>query len=275
MMGKLALTSGFKRTVCLFLSFFVVSCASNVPPIIASREAPPSQRINFHEVQPGETLYSIAWRYDTDYRDMERINGLSEPYNLRLGQRLKIYDDGQPAPNSNSAPVVDRSSTVRTVPIDPQSDVYTSSDVDVSSDGSTSPDSNRPVPQVPVSNEIDGWRWPISGRVTSAFGSNSLTKGIEIDPGTEKNVRSAADGEVVYAGAGIRGVGNLIIVKHSELYLSAYAYNSNLLVEEGQRVNAGETIARAGNDSNGRPRVYFEIRKDGQSVDPTRYLPTR
>ena len=80
---------------------------------------------------------------------------------------------------------------------------------------------------------------------------------------------------MVYAGAGIRGVGNLIIVKHSELYLSAYAYNSNLLVEEGQRVNAGETIARAGNDSNGRPRVYFEIRKDGQSVDPTRYLPTR
>jgi len=261
---KERLKPGLKLMACLFLSFLIESCASNVTPVIASRESPPSQRINVHEVQSGETLYSIAWRYEADYRDMERINGLSEPYELRLGQRLKIYDDGQPAPNSNSAPVVDRSPVVRTVPVDPEPTVQTSSS-----------SSNRPVVQTSVTDEIDGWRWPTNGRITSSFGSNSLAKGIEIDPGAEVNVESTADGKVVYAGTGIRGVGNLIIIKHSDLFLSAYAYNSSLIAKEGETVRAGQHIARSGNDSNGRPRVYFEIRKDGQPVDPITYLPKR
>lgn len=255
-----------KLVACLAFSLFLLSCTSGAVPPIASREPPPSQRINEHEVQLGETLYIIAWRYETDYRDMARINGLREPYDLRLGQQLKIYDDGSPTPSSRTAPVVDRSAEVRTVPVDPKPEIQTSS---------SSTNSNPAPVQTPLSTEAGRWQWPVAGRVTSAFGSSSLTRGIEIDPGSVTNVEAAAEGQVVYAGAGIRGVGNLIIVKHSDLFLSAYAYNSSLLAKEGDTVQAGQRIARVGNDSNGRPRVYFEIRRDGQPVDPIRYLPKR
>lgn len=96
-----------------------------------------------------------------------------------------------------------------------------------------------------------------------------------IDPGAEIEVSAAADGVVVYAGTGIRGVGNLLIIKHSDLFLSAYAYNSELLANEGDRVHIGQSIARVGKNIDGLPRVYFEIRRDGKPVDPVRYLPPR
>ena len=263
------MTAELKFLSCLLLCLFVLSCTSRPTPTIVSREAPPSQRINAHEVQAGETIYSIAWRYETDYRDMARINGLREPYELRLGQQLKIYDDGRPAPNSTVAPVADRSVSVRTVPVDPQPEVRSTPTP------RQAPAQASSAARTPSASEIGNWRWPIPGRITSSFGSSSLAKGIEIDPGSETNVQAAAEGVVVYAGTGIRGVGNLIIVKHSDLFLSAYAYNSSLLAKEGDSVQAGQRIARVGNDSNGRPRVYFEIRRDGQPVDPIRYLPSR
>lgn len=96
-----------------------------------------------------------------------------------------------------------------------------------------------------------------------------------IDSSEQTDVKAAADGVVVYSGSGVRGYGNFLILKHSDLFLSAYAYNEQLLAKEGDQVRMGQKIASAGKDSEGKPRLYFEIRKDGQPVDPVRYLPKR
>lgn len=265
------------------IAFFLLSCASSGAPPIESREPPPSRRINVHEVQQDETLYSIAWRYEADYREMARINGLSEPYDLASGQALKIYDDGSPVPRVTTKPVVDRSSGVTTAPVVRGAvETRTSSNTAVPSARSSSPSAPSSRGSSPIASsaaglpaEVNEWNWPIKGRVTNAFGSDSRTKGIVIDPGAEIEVSAAADGVVVYAGTGIRGVGNLLIIKHSDLFLSAYAYNSELLANEGDRVHIGQSIARVGKNIDGLPRVYFEIRRDGKPVDPVRYLPPR
>ncbi|MEQ9566310.1 MAG: peptidoglycan DD-metalloendopeptidase family protein, partial [Pseudomonadales bacterium] len=136
---------------------------------------------------------------------------------------------------------------------------------------------SAPTPSDPsgVPNTVSGWHWPAEGRIVTAFGSSELTKGITLETRDGSEVKAAADGVVVYAGSGIRGYGNFLILKHSDLFLSAYAYNSELLVNEGDRVLQGHRIARSGKDMEGMPRLYFEIREDGRPVDPVRYLPGR
>lgn len=265
---KVKRTLTTKLIVVLALSVFAYGCASSGAPPIESREAPPSRRINIHEVQAGETLYSIAWRYETDYRDMARVNGLREPYDLSRGQRLKIYDDGAAPIITAANPASQRAAPVRTAPVRTPATTRTSS-----SSGAVSAPAVRPAVSVP--STVGDWAWPVKGRMTSAFGADSRTKGIVIDPGAETLVKAAADGVVVYAGTGIRGIGNLLIVKHSNLFLSAYAYNSELLAKEGDQVRSGQSIARVGKNTDGSPRVYFEIRRDGKPVDPIRYLPKR
>jgi lipoprotein NlpD len=137
--------------------------------------------------------------------------------------------------------------------------------------------STTPTPSVPsgVPDNVSDWIWPIEGSVVMAFGSSDLVRGITLDTKNAVDVKAAADGVVVYAGSGVRGYGNFLILKHSDLYLSAYAYNSELLTEEGDRVLQGQRIARSGKDIEGQPRLYFEIRRDGKPVDPIRYLPRR
>ena len=118
------------------------------------------------------------------------------------------------------------------------------------------------------------WRWPASGNVYLRFGASQKTEsGIRITGVSGQSVNAAAAGEVVYAGSGLASYGNLLIIKHNDTWLSAYGFNSVLLVSEGQKVGAGQGIARMGEDASGRPVLHFEIRRDGQPVDPLRYLP--
>ena len=273
----------------------LLSCSPPVPTPIQSRQPPPSLRINIHEVQSGETLYSIAWRYETDFRDMAEINGLREPYRLAPGQQLKIRDDrppGEPSvailERSTQAPEPEKTSVreqtdIRSTPRN--SDAKTAEITSVGgsanppvferSMAATASSTTSKTKVVAQNSFIDHWVWPSAGRVVKSFGTDSRTKGISIDPEGEKSVYAAAAGTVVYAGTGIRGVGNLIILKHSNLYLSAYAHNDRLVVKEGDTVKIGQKIAFAGRDASGKPRVYFEIREDGRPVDPIRFLPKR
>jgi lipoprotein NlpD len=192
----------------------------------------------YHTVRPGETLYSIAHSYALDYRQLAQWNRLGDGSVIRDGQRLRLKP-----PDGNVA---------RT------------------SSNNARSQSKQPAVPTPV------WRWPTAGSVYLRFGAAQKTEsGIRIAGTQGQVVVSAAAGEVVYAGSGLASYGNLLIIKHNESWLSAYGFNSVLLVREGQKVAAGQSIARMGQDASGRAVLHFEIRRNGQPLDPLRYLPAR
>jgi lipoprotein NlpD len=200
-----------------------------------------------YNVKPGDTLYSIAWRYGLDYHDVANWNGIGSDYLIKPGQHLRL-----------SAPGTSRS---RPAPV---------------SSGAANGASNQ-VPLVtgytPPMGSIT-WRWPVSGRVIRLFhADSSLAKGIDISAARGADIRAAAAGKVVYAGSGIIGYGKLIIVKNSEQFLSAYADNDEILVKEGDLVQAGDRIGTMGLGRDGHPLLHFEIRVNGKPVDPLQYLP--
>lgn len=210
-------------------------------------------------VAAGDTLYSIAWRYDMDYRDIARWNGIHSPYLIYPGQVLRLTPPaGQKAAQSSStAPA--RSAVTQRAPAPPPAAP------------AAPPQSSPPVPR---SNVPIDWRWPTQGTIVQ---SDSLMakKGINIGGQAGQAVVAAASGSVVYSGSGLLGYGRLIIIKHNDSYLSAYAHNQKILVHEGEQVTAGQQIATMGLGSDGRPVLHFEIRKDGVPVDPLEQLPKR
>lgn len=193
---------------------------------------------DYHTVRSGETLYSIAMQYNLDQRQLAGWNRLGSGTYIRAGQKLRL------TPPSG----------------------YTTAK---SKDGKAKPSASSVV-DLPA----PAWHWPTSGAVLLYFGESPKTQsGIRI-AGTEgQSVKATAAGEVVYAGTGLRSYGQLLILKHNETWLSAYGFNSKLLVTEGGRVQAGQVIAAMGRDSGGRALLHFEIRRNGQPVDPLRYLP--
>lgn len=252
--------------VCLV--FYGCATSGNAP--IEARTPPPSEKINIHIVEPGDTLYSIAWRYEKDFRNLAAINGIKSPYTIYRGQRIRIEGNSGTVSSSDTRSSSAATASVRTTPTRTTS-VSTASS---SRPASTSATQSQP-PSPPLPSSVEDWNWPLQGKIVKTFGSTSLTKGITIDTSDQKDVKAAADGVVVYAGSGVRGYGNFLILKHSDLYLSAYAYNEALISKEGDQVRQGQMIAKAGKDQEGLPRLYFEIRKDGKPVDPIRYLPKR
>ncbi len=206
-----------------------------------------------HRVQPGETLLLIADRYDLSPVQLARWNGLSDPDRIYVGQALRLSPPPKgtrPAPLGGMPPVVSRQ-----------------------------PGGGPPVAvsERPTQRPVDGgpavWFWPTDGRLVGNFASGR--KGIDINGQQAQPVRAAADGRVMYSGSGLSGFGRLIIVKHSEAFLSAYAYNKELFVREGDEVEAGQAIASMGSGRDGQPTLHFQIRVDGNPVDPLAYLPAR
>jgi len=192
-----------------------------------------------HVVQKGEFISQIAQDYGLEWEELAKINGLKPPYALRIGQRLRLTP-GAVNPSGTSSRGEER--------------------VDDTDPG-------EPIGTIP-------WIWPTEGRVVSTFKAKDATrKGIDIAGVAGQKVLAAADGEVVYSGAGLAGYGKLIIIKHDARFLSAYAYNEKLLVSEGQKVKSGQVIAHMGLESVDKPRLHFEIRLDGQPIDPLRQLP--
>lgn len=247
--------------------FLLSACHSPPPAPISQRPPPPSEKIDYHLVSQGETLFAIAWRYEKDVNKLARANRLSPPYTIYRGQRLTLDTKHLPPPLSTRT--VAKPSTV--------SSNRTSSNTRVVEVPAKTPVKvTRPPPKSTASLPSSwSWQWPTEGRVTKTYNSDPLFKGIDIQSLPGQAVMAAAPGIVVYSGEGLRGYGRLVIVKHSEVYLSAYAHCRILLVREGQVLKTGEKIAEVGGDPVNNKRLYFEIRKDGKPVNPLGYLPKR
>lgn len=234
-------------------------------------------RNGHYVVQRGDTLYSIAFRFGWDWKALAAHNGLRDPYVIRVGQTIRF--DNRPI--GSSQPVVATAPPATTSPVVTQP-TQSRPPVAVTAPPATQPArppvANAPAttPVTPVTRSATGWSWPTQGTVISRFSSNgSLNKGIDIAGELGQPVLAASDGSVVYAGSGLRGYGELIIIKHSDTYVSAYGHNRRLLVREGQQVKAGQSIAEMGSTGADRVKLHFEIRRQGKPVDPLQYLPRR
>jgi lipoprotein NlpD len=214
-----------------------------------------SRAVRMHVVQPGESLYTIAWRYGLDHRELARWNRLDNPDLIHAGQRIML----SPTATTATAAAAPQGSAPR--PSQP----------------SPSPQPGRAAPPLPPPPQLPppNWQWPTEGSVVSRFGNsgaNSIGSGIAIGGRNGQPVRAAAPGRVVYAGGGLIGYGQLLIIMHNDTYLTAYGHNARLLVDQGDTVARGQQIAEMGLGPEREPRLHFEIRRNGVPVDPLPYL---
>mgnify|MGYP003858804789 CR=1 FL=1 len=253
----------FKILSLALVALALCSCGSHRAPTSAL-EQPPSLRIKHHTVSRGETLYSIAWRYGKDFRELAAINGIAAPYQIYPGQHLRL---------SGRAPVAAAPPVAKKRPQSAAAKPRSTTKSTAKNKKSSTPTKPR-QPVARASGSPIQWRWPTKGNVISGFrAGDPLRKGVDIAGEKGDSVLAAANGTVIYAGNALRGYGKLLIVKHNEEYLSAYAHNHKLLVEEGSEVKAGQRIAELGSSGTDRNKLHFEIRRNGQPVDPMAYLP--
>ncbi len=217
-------------------------------------------------VKRGDTLYSIAFRFGWDWKALAARNGIGAPYVIVPRQVIRF------SPISR-APVVAKKTTTQTT----RKPVTTAKNKPVSVTKPVRPVTSTRQVSKPVTAGSQGkWLWPASGTLVSRFSSNtSLNKGIDIAGQLGQSIVATADGSVVYAGSGLRGYGELVIIKHNDTFISAYGHNRRLLVNEGQTVKAGQKIAEMGSTGTDQVKVHFEIRRQGKPVDPLQYLPKR
>lgn len=294
-----------------------------------------------YRVRAGDTLYSIAFRFKLDYKDLANANDIDRDYRIYPGQVLNLdkargyeaLQQEQPTlqerqdiqtarlnrvrtptvkkpvrktPVSNKPPITKpdahasggakkpkgkapsaqtsaakkpsaqaTNKPTRTVMPNTGNTAVSGRKTPVSQKPSSKrPSSKRPATGYNTSNPISYWIWPHMGRVTESFAASGR-KGIDISGNMGDSVKAAAAGRVVYAGRGLRGYGNLLIIKHNANFISAYAHNRKLLVKENEVIKAGQTIAEVGNSDASEPKLHFEIRYKGKPTDPLRYLPKR
>ncbi|XXK23400.1 peptidoglycan DD-metalloendopeptidase family protein [Arenicellales bacterium nBUS_48] len=217
-------------------------------------------------VAEGDSLYQISWEAGLDYRDVARWNNLEPPYRLSTGQMIYFSDQSL---SDNVSPVASSPQPV-VVEVTP---IISPAETESSADSRTV-DNNATVPMASIETG-HGWVWPADGIVIGRFEDNTGDNGIDISGQSGDPIQAAAGGKVVYAGTGLRGYGLLLILKHDETYLSAYAHNRAVMAKEGDEVGKGQVIAEMGQTGAESPRLHFEIRKDGKPVDPLRYLPQK
>lgn len=260
-----------------------------------------------YTVKRGDTLFYIAWVTGNDFRDLAQRNNVPEPYGLNVGQVLQVGNaSGQPITGNNAvAQASEQASTASPGlvlnPAQNSSAVVASQPTITYSEDSGEQSANKMLPNNPpattvtapvtapvastaqptasstsTSSPISSWRWPTDGKIIENFsGGDGGNKGIDIAGSKGQAIVATADGRVVYAGNALRGYGNLIIIKHNDDYLSAYAHNDTMLVREQQEVKAGQKIATMGSTGTSSTRLHFEIRYKGKSVNPLQYLPQR
>ena len=257
----------------LLLASLLSACAGptgGVPVDDRSRGSSRAEQVTSgsHIVQRGETLYQIAFRYGWDWKALAANNNLRQPFTIYPGQRISLEQrEASVARAVTPTPTTRPSSSapVRTTP--------TPVPAPVKSTAQKQPVTKKPAP-TPAPAALTGWQWPAQGPLIARFQSNaSLNKGIDIAGQLGQPIFSAANGTVVYAGRGLIGYGEMIIIKHDDDFLSAYAHNSRLLVKEGEQVRVGQKIAEMGSSGTDRVKLHFEIRRRGQPVDPLGYLP--
>ncbi len=250
-----------KTIMTLLVMIGLSACASRTDyaPVTDVSMIEPLPHHGIYRVTAGETLYSIAWRYGLDYRYIAQRNHLTRPYHVQTGQILYLTRYAPPVHKTKPLPTpVIKQPIIKTATHTPH---HTAS---------------PPLPAAPQIHDrepnqiISFWRWPAYGRVIGTFSSHN--KGINVAGNLGDPIFATATGKVVYSGHGLRGYGNLIIIKHNGRFLSAYAYNSKVLVKEDDWVKGGQKIAEMGNTSSQRGLLHFEIRRNGQPVNPLIYL---
>ena len=247
--------------------------------------AVPAAKPGAYVVRRGDTLYSIAWRYGFDYRQLAAWNGVREPYTIYPGQKLRLTrpPGTAPRPSPGRSPSVAEGAAPSSpasaggAPKRASTPASTANTASTGAGGDTASSSRslKNSGEVAAKSEnvpVARWHWPAKGTVVTTF-PRSGGKGIDIAGTLGQPIVAAADGYVVYSGSGLIGYGQLIIVKHNKRYLSAYAHNHKLLVKEGDTVTGGQRIAEMGRSGSNRALLHFEIRRDGKPIDPTRYLP--
>lgn len=292
------------------LLVMLAACQSGAPAPIVDRDSPPSRKIDHHYVSSDETLFDIAWRYELDMDTLAEVNNLPAPYHLKPGQRLNLDLRGQrastegrtvtasgvvvqAAPDAGGLTVSEAPSLVITSSPEasppeavsapepaPSAEPELSDEPRIVATPESEPEPKpepapTPAPE-PSPGVVHGgitWHWPIPGRVSKHHDAAGVLKGVNIQSAQGAAVHPAAPGVVVYAGEGLRGYGRLIIIKHSDEYLTAYAHNRVILVAEGASVQRDSTIAEVGGAIDRPGSLYFEVRRDGKPIDPLEVMP--
>ena len=266
-----------------------------------------SYKGNTYKVNKGDTMFLIAYLTGMDVKDLASMNNMKEPYSLSVGQTLKISNCSTKTVTT-TVPVKTTAPAAPAAPAEPEV-TYTpgANGTQIGSDGTvigpiksgvaSTPAFTNNTPSTPATTTTQvettnntlvnanvvapvasniAWQWPTQGNVIQGFSNtDGGNKGVDISGSRGQAVKAAANGRVVYAGNALRGYGNLIIIKHNDDFLSAYAHNDKILVSDQQEVKAGQEIAKMGSTGTNAVKLHFEIRYKGKSVDPVRYLPRR
>ncbi len=235
----MAVPDSLRNTIALVLvTALLAGCGPSRTP------SPTGPTPTFYHVRPGDTLFSIGQRFGVDPDNLQRWNGIEDPADLKVGSKLRLRPVR--VKNGPQAAKAEKAATGQ---------------------GSSS---------VSLQGGPEDWQWPAGGRILNGFSKGDQRNGIDIAAQGGSPVRAAADGEVVYSGDGLRGYGNLVILRHKGEFITTYAYNREILVGEGERVQAGQEIARAGQTGNAsEPSLHFEVRHRTEPIDPLRVLPKR
>lgn len=269
---------GLRLLPIVALCFLAIAgCSARGPAPVAERSVADAPASGMHRVRAGETLYSIAWRYGLDWQALARRNGIGAPWLIRPGEALRVSGTGPAiARAAPTRPAADRSAASGRSATAPAAGAPT-----VRPAPGSQPVRDRAVTSSRAEQSVRTaqlrWIWPMDGELLQGFDASGSApnKGIDIRGADGAPIRVAAPGEVVYAGGGLRGHRQLVIVKHDANWLSAYAHNgAGSRVREGQRLAAGDTVASVGGAPHQRI-LHFEIRRDGKPVDPAGVLPGR
>lgn len=287
---KIMKISSIKHSFCLlFISMFVYGCTVPRPAPVESRAIKPQEKPSdfysnsdrrkeekngFYSVQSGDTLFGIALAFGQNWRDIVFWNSLSNPDQISVGQKLRVKPPSNNLAGAISIPLENSKSG-------PVEEVVSGGTVTENIEmplAKLSPDSGTKEKKTdyttPNLTSSLSWIWPANGQIIEQF-SESNSKGISIAGVSGEAIYASENGKVVYSGNGLRGYGNLVILKHNEDFITAYAHNQAILVKEGESVNKGQKIAKMGMSDADRPKLLFELRKGGKPIDPLSFLPKR
>lgn len=258
-------------------------------------------RPNSYTVKKGDTLYAIGLEFGYDYKEIASANNLAPPYPIKVGQKLILPNNGS---TEKTVTTTENGVVVTPIKTETVTEAKTTSPAvtpilnqpkavrepysvealnrsgtklaEPATKPSVKPGETEPAVSKPSESKANGddtinWSWPTNGKVVASFNEAS-NKGIDIAGSAGQSIMAASGGKVIYSGSDLRGYGKLVIIKHNKTFLSVYAHNSKLLVKEGQLVTAGQKIAEMGNTDSNTVKLHFEIRQQGKSVDPAKYL---
>lgn len=269
-----------QRLLIFFLVMLVAGCTSTYAPVEQRGSASSyttkkfSGKIpNYYTVKKGDTLYSIAWLYGFDYKAIAKNNNIRAPYRIYAGQKLTL----KPIPAKKK---IAYKSSKKKITAKNTNKKITKAKAKAKIKSSQKKYANKAGTKIVITPKSAtkkysklNWSWPVKGKIIQKYSPSRGKKGIDISAAHGVIVKSSEAGKVVYSGQGLVGYGRMIIIKHNETFLSAYAHNQSLLVNEGQFVKKGQTIARLGRSGTDRFKLHFEIRKNGKPVNPLTYLP--